>query len=150
MIVGGPSAEGNNRVELEAQVKQLKLDACVRFLGALSPDELPEALSAADVFVLATSNEGWANVFLEALACGLPVVTTDVGGNREVICDAGLGVVVPFDDAAALSEAISASLLRSWDAGYIRLYAEENSWDERVRRLCSHFLGIGQGHRGRL
>ena len=150
LIVGGPSAEGNNRVELEAQVKQLELDACVRFLGALSPDELPEALSAADVFVLATSNEGWANVFLEALACGLPVVTTDVGGNREVICDAGLGVVVPFDDAAALTEAISASLLRSWDAGYIRLYAEENSWDERVRRLCNHFFGIGQGHRGRV
>lgn len=148
LIVGGASAEGNTRAELEQQVKQLKLEACVKFIGPLPPDELPAILSAADVFVLATSNEGWANVFLEAMACGLPVVTTDVGGNQEVVCDASLGIVVPFGDSAALTKAIRKAFQRSWDAKHIRRYAEQNSWDERVKRLCGHFLRISQGKRG--
>ncbi len=148
LIVGGGSTEGNNRADLEQQVKQLKLEDCVKFFGPRPPDELPAILSAADVFVLATSNEGWANVFLEAMACGLPVVTTDVGGNQEVVCDESLGLVVPFGDAAALAKAIKDSLQRSWDGTHIRRYAENNSWDERVKRLCRHFLLITQGPRG--
>ena len=51
LIVGGGSTEGNTRVELEDQVKQLGLDDCVRFLGPIASDELPAVLSAADVFV---------------------------------------------------------------------------------------------------
>jgi len=144
LIVGGGSAEGNNRQELEQQVKQLRLENCVKFLGSLPPDELPSVLSAADIFVLATSNEGWANVFLEAMACGLPVVTTNVGGNQEVVSNDQLGIVVPFGDTPALSKAISDSLQRSWDMQLIRSYAESNSWAERVTRLYSHFLRITQ------
>ncbi|WP_294254701.1 glycosyltransferase [Propionivibrio sp.] len=148
LIIGGGSTEGNNRVELENQVKRLNLEGCVRFLGSIASDELPSILSAADVFVLATSNEGWANVFLEAMACGLPVVTTAVGGNQEVVCEAGLGTVVPFGDSEALAKAIKDSFIRSWDRAYIRSYAEKNSWDERVTRLCQHFLLIAQGPEG--
>lgn len=148
LIVGGGSTEGNIRVELENQVKQLGLDDCVRFLGPIASDELPAVLSAADVFVLATSNEGWANVFLEAMACGLPVVTTNVGGNQEVVCEDSLGMVVPLGDKEALVRAIKDSFQRSWDAKHIRRYAEQNSWDERVQRLCGHFLRISQGPRG--
>ena len=105
-------------------------------------------LSAADVFVLATSNEGWANVFLEAMACGLPVVTTDVGGNQEVVCDDSLGKIVPFGDTAALAMASMESFQHSCDATHIRNYAEKNSWDGRVFRLCGHFLRITQGPKG--
>lgn len=148
LVVGGASAEGNNRADLEQQVKRLKLEDCVKFLGPLPPAELPAILSAADVFVLATSNEGWANVFLEAMACGLPVVTTDVGGNQEVVCDDSLGIVVPFGDEAALAKATQDALQRSWDGKHIRNYAENNSWDERVNRLFAHFLRITQGPRG--
>ena len=68
-------------------VRALGLDDRVHFLGPLPNDRLNVPLSAADVFVLATSYEGWANVFLEAMACGLPVVTTDVGGNAQVVND---------------------------------------------------------------
>ena len=148
LVVGGTSAEGNNRRELEQQVQALGLDDCVRFLGPRRPDELPAILSAADIFVLATSNEGWANVFLEALACGLPVVTTDVGGNKEVICDDSLGIVVPFGDREALGEAITRSLQRDWDKTRIRHYAEDNAWDERVERLSTRFIRIAAEARG--
>ncbi|MDR2839000.1 MAG: glycosyltransferase [Azonexus sp.] len=142
LVVGGSSAEGNYRPELERQVEELGLTDCVRFLGPRQPDELAAILSAADVFVLATANEGWANVFLEAMACGLPVVTTDVGGNREVVCRDELGIVVPFGDGEALGQAIKESLQRPWDRAAIRRYAEDNAWDERVARLCRHFRRI--------
>lgn len=148
LVVGGASAEGNNHQQLEQQVKALELDTCVRFLGPRKPHELSGILSAADVFVLATSNEGWANVFLEAMACGLPVVTTDVGGNREVVCDHNLGIVVPFGDSEALCQAIATALDRHWDHAAIRRYAEENAWDERVERLNGHFLRITETARG--
>ena len=135
LIVGGASAEGDNRAELEKMVADLGLGAHVRFLGPKPHEELAAVLSAADVFVLATRAEGWANVFLEAMACGLPVVTTDVGGNREVVCRPELGEVVPFGDAQALGKALQAALRAQWNAECIRQYAQENAWPHRVQVL---------------
>ncbi|MFN3543466.1 MAG: glycosyltransferase [Thiobacillus sp.] len=139
VIVGGASPEGDNRAELDAQVKRLGLSGRVHFLGALPPAELKWPLSAADVFVLATRNEGWANVFLEAMACGLPVVTTDVGGNAEVVCRDELGRIVPFGDAQALIVALDEALGRKWDRQAILDYARDNQWDKRVAQLLRVF-----------
>ena len=139
VIVGGGGPEGDMRTELDAHVARLGLAERVHFLGALPPDELKWALSAADVFVLATRNEGWANVFLEAMACGLPVVTTDVGGNAEVVCRAELGTIVPFGDGAALQRALEEALSRNWDRAVILEYARANQWDRRVAQLlCAY------------
>ncbi|MBU1395461.1 MAG: glycosyltransferase, partial [Gammaproteobacteria bacterium] len=135
LIVGGASPEGDNRVELTAQVAWLGLAGRVHFLGALPPDEIKWPLSASDVFVLATRNEGWANVFLEAMACGLPVVTTNVGGNAEVVCREELGCIVPFGDSAALQQALDAALNKDWDRASILDYARDNHWDKRVAQL---------------
>jgi glycosyltransferase involved in cell wall biosynthesis len=135
LIVGGASPEGDNRAELAAQVARLGLADRVHFLGALPSDELKWPLSASDVFVLATRNEGWANVFLEAMACGLPVVTTDVGGNAEVVCRDELGTIVPFGDSAALQQALDAALDKEWDRSAILDYARDNHWDKRVAQL---------------
>ncbi|MHB1187361.1 glycosyltransferase [Thiobacillus sp.] len=140
VIVGGASPEGDNRAELAAQVARLGLAERVHFLGALPPDDLKWALSACDIFVLATRNEGWANVFLEAMACGLPVVTTDVGGNAEVVCRSELGTLVPFGDDAALQQALDEALTKDWDRTAILDYARDNHWDKRVAQLC-HALG---------
>ncbi len=139
LIVGGASPEGNLEQALREQVAALGLVLQVHFLGTVAPDELRWALSAADVFVLATRNEGWANVFLEAMACGLPVVTTDVGGNAEVVCEAGLGEIVPFDDADSLKRALAHALNKDWDRQAIRAYAENNGWDTRVAVLVEEF-----------
>ncbi|PLX75477.1 MAG: glycosyl transferase family 1 [Azoarcus sp.] len=139
LVVGGPSPEGDMSAALREQVRGLGLEAHVTFTGPLSPDRLHVPLSAADVFVLPTRNEGWANVFLEAMACGLPVVTTDVGGNPEVINSPALGQIVPFGNASALEGGISAALENDWDRKRIVQYAHDNTWDKRIDLLVRHF-----------
>jgi len=139
LIIGGSSAEGDWSQRLHDQVEALGLQCHVRFMGTLPPADLKWPLSAAEVFVLATSNEGWANVFLEAMACGLPVVATDVGGNREVVANETLGTIVPFGDAAALGNALQAALRKSWDSEQIMAYARGNSWNSRVAVLTAQF-----------
>lgn len=144
LVVGGGSPEGDLRAELGAQVSRLGLAGRVHFPGTLPPDELKWPLSASDVFVLSTRNEGWANVFLEAMACGLPVVSTDVGGNAEVVCRDDLGSIVPFGDAPALQQALDAALGKDWDRTAIIDYAQANQWDTRVAQLLRAFDGLAK------
>ena len=147
LIVGGAGPEGDWGERLRTQAAQLDLADNVIFLGALPSGELRLPLSAADVFVLATRNEGWANVFLEAMACGLPVVTTDVGGNAEVVCRPELGTVVPYSDHAALTWALAEALRKPWQREAIIAYAGENSWDGRVAVLVEEFTRIAGSKR---
>jgi teichuronic acid biosynthesis glycosyltransferase TuaC len=145
LVVGGPCPEGDMTDALKQQAVALGLSERVHFLGPVAPADLKWPLSAADVFALSTRNEGWANVILEAMACGLPVVATDVGGNAEVVCKPELGGIVPFDDAAALTAALDEALARQWDRQAIRAYAEANSWDTRVGALTALFGRIVSG-----
>ncbi|HMW14553.1 MAG TPA: glycosyltransferase [Pseudomonadales bacterium] len=147
LLVGGPCAEGNIEPQLREQVKALGLEGRVHFLGALPPQRLRLPLSAADLFVLPTRNEGWANVLLEALACGLPVVASDVGGNAEVINDPRLGTIVALEDQAALVAAIDAWLGCEVDHGYLANYVGRNGWEQRVSTLVQQFRRLA-GHPG--
>jgi glycosyltransferase involved in cell wall biosynthesis len=151
VVVGGAGAEGDWSARLATLVRERGVADAVRFLGAMPPDELRVPLSAADVFVLATRYEGWANVLLEAMACGLPVVTTDVGGNAEVVRTPALGTIVPFGDAAALAAALDDALARhrdgGWDRAAIRRYAADNAWPRRIERLVSAFTAIDGARR---
>ena len=142
VIVGGPSAEGDNGPALRAQVRSLGLENHVLFTGPMRAEKVHVPLSAADVFVLATANEGWANVFLEAMACGLAVVTTAVGGNAEVVSSPDLGTIVPFGDADALHAALVEALGREWDRERIIAHARENTWDSRIAALMTHYQRI--------
>ena len=146
LVVGGAGPEGDWSARLTRSVADLGLEDCVVFLGTLAPEELKLPLSAADVFVLATRNEGWANVFLEAMACGLPVVATDVGGNAEVVANENLGTLLPFGDPDRLAQAIADALGREWDRDAIVAYAESNSWERRVRTLAEEFAAIAVRH----
>lgn len=142
LIIGGASPEGNMTTQLQQLVSELKLESSVKFLGPMAADKLSLPLSAADVFVLSTRNEGWANVLLEAMACGVPIVATDVGGNREVVSCPAVGTIVPFGDHAALTAAITQSLDTEWDRSAIRAYAEANTWDSRVATLVEEFRAL--------
>lgn len=142
LIVGGPSVEGDWSGRLREQTAELGLVDAVSFLGALPHQDVKRALSAADVFVLATSNEGWANVILEAMACGLPVVATDVGGNAEVVNEESVGTIVPFGDPRALETALEEALGRDWNREEIIAYARVNGWDRRVETLVREFRAL--------
>jgi glycosyltransferase involved in cell wall biosynthesis len=86
-------------------------------------------ISAADVMCLATTREGWPNVVHEALACGTPVVATDVGGIPDMIPSEDHGMVVPVNDAAALRDALRKALAKFWDHAAISARARARSWD---------------------
>lgn len=148
LIVGGAAAQGGGlRASLEAQARECGVAEAVRFCGRQPQDELRWFYGAADVFVLATEFEGWANVFLEAMACGLPVVTTRVGGNAEVVMEPDTGELVAWWDAEAFAEAIDRALARRWDREAIVAYARANGWDRRVEQLVAEFTRLGASER---
>ena len=82
------------RRELEVLIGQLGLAERVTLVGTVPQTELKTYYSAADALVLASSREGWANVLLESMACGTPVVATKVSGTPEVVTDPAAGVIV--------------------------------------------------------
>jgi teichuronic acid biosynthesis glycosyltransferase TuaC len=135
LIVGGGTTQADMQSELEQLALKHGVSQAVRFCGPQQPASLKWFYGAADAFCLATEHEGWANVFLEAMACGLPVITTDVGGNLEVVTEERFGTVVPYFDAMAFQKALSDCLQRSWDRPAIIAYARENTWDKRVQVL---------------
>jgi glycosyltransferase involved in cell wall biosynthesis len=139
LVVGGAGPEGDDSLELRSRVAELGLQAQVHFLGPMEPQSLSLPLSAANVFVLASRYEGWANVLLEAMACGLPVVATDVGGNAQVVSQPTLGRIVPFGDADALAAALDEALQSDWNRRAIRAYAELNAWDARIPQVVAVF-----------
>ena len=86
--------KGEDEARLEALASELGVAGRVHFLGLLDHDLLPLVLSAADAMVLPSASEGLANAWVEALACGTPLVITDAGGAREVVTDRAAGVIV--------------------------------------------------------
>jgi sugar transferase (PEP-CTERM/EpsH1 system associated) len=98
--------DGPDRARLEALAGELGLGGHVHFLGMRS--DVRELLGAADLFVLSSLTEGISLTLLEAMAAGLPVVATEVGGNREVVVPGETGLLVPAGSPAALAEALLA------------------------------------------
>jgi glycosyltransferase involved in cell wall biosynthesis len=100
--------------ELKEKAWQLGVGEKVDFLG--SRNDVPRLLSAMDLFVLPSHEEGSSNALLEAMAAGLPVVATDVGGNAEALDNGRLGILVPPRDPTALASALE-MLLDDMEAG---------------------------------
>jgi glycosyltransferase involved in cell wall biosynthesis len=97
------AGDGIYRAELEGLRNELELTESVTFLGWISTERLIAELDAADIFVLASRTEAQGRVILEAMARGVPVVGTRVGGIPELLSD---DCLVPSEDAEALADAI--------------------------------------------
>jgi glycosyltransferase involved in cell wall biosynthesis len=108
--------DGTLRKRLEEVARGCDALSYVRFLGAVSHDEVGRRVKASDVFVLNTSYEGMSHHLLEALSLETPIITTPVGGNRELITDSENGLLVPFNDVVTLRDAIE-HLYRSPEVG---------------------------------
>ena len=129
LIIG----EGPERPALEAQIRRLGLGNRVRLIGGLPHERLQEFYVAADALVLASSREGWPNVLLEAMACGTPVVASNVWGNPEVVSTAEAGRLIRDRSAAGIADAIHRLFSSLPNRADTRLYAERNGWDETSR-----------------
>ena len=136
-------------VELDPDLRQLVtksgMDDALHLLGRRS--DMPEVLSAFDVFVLSSHDEGMSNAILEAMAMEKPVVATDVGGTGEVIRDGQSGLLVPPKDSAALAVAINEMLVapeRAREMGRLgrRIVRDGFSAQTMVRQMEELYLQL--------
>jgi glycosyltransferase involved in cell wall biosynthesis len=136
------AGEGPDRPALLALAERLGVSARLRLLGPQPHAELPRYYAAADVMVLASSREGWANVLLESMACGTPVVTAPTWGAQEAVAAAEAGIVLE----AATPEAIAAGVRRLLAAPpsrrATRAYAEQFGWQETTAGQLSLFRRV--------
>ena len=140
---------GPERNALLQRSSELGVAAHVRLPGAIGQADLASWYCAADVSVLASVREGWANVLLESMACGTPVVATQVGGNSEVITNSIAGHLVDARSGVGLAAGILALLDRRTDRTAVRSYAERFSWTATTQaqlqlfgRFCKPLVGV--------
>lgn len=138
------AGEGPEERALRGLIRRRDLEGRVRFLGAVPHAEMAALYRAADVLVLASSREGWANVLLEAMACGTPVVASDVWGTPEVVAAPEAGRLMAARTPVAAAAAIRALLDAPPDRAATRAYAEGFGWAETTEgqlRLFNRILG---------
>lgn len=121
------AGNGPEEKHLKQLVLKNQLQDRVMFLGSLSQNELANYYGAANALVLASSREGWANVLLESMACGTPVVATNIWGTPEVVQNKQAGVLVERD-SRAIARGIQALLEDPPERNDTRLYAEQFDW----------------------
>jgi glycosyltransferase involved in cell wall biosynthesis len=126
LIVG----DGPNRPKLERQIVDLNLQNRVHLLGPQPHARLPEYYGAADAMVLASNREGWANVLLESMACGTPVIASNIPGNPEVVQSPEAGLVVEENTPAGIAAGVKTLFAALPDRAATRAYAEKFGWDE--------------------
>ncbi len=105
--------DGPERASLEALGNELHCHDRIHFLG--ERDDVADILRMMDIFVLPSKSEGICNALLEAMATGLPIVATAVGGNTELIQDGSTGLLIPSDDEDAMASALNSFLNDSPD-----------------------------------
>lgn len=120
--------EGLMREEITASVQQRGLGDKVILTGGLLPQQVAQWMSNAELVVLPSWSEGYPNVLVEALACGCPVVATQVGGIPEII-DESNGVLVPAKNTAALEKGLEQALRHPWNRSAISK-AMTRTWDD--------------------
>ena len=120
--------EGEEEKNLKKLVAELNLSDRVTFTGSLSPDSVREYYSAADVLVLASAREGWANVLLESMACGTPVVATKIWGTPEVVNTPVAGKLVEERNPQCIARAVQELLKDLPNREETRRYTESFDW----------------------
>jgi len=136
IIMCGDGPLGN---KFKNYVKRAGLTDYVHFAGRVPNTELPQYLAAADIYVSSSLSDGTSIALIEAMACGLPVVMTDVASNLEWVIDGVNGFIVPRRDNRIIAEKIiellgNEKLRKSFGAENIRIARERGNWDKNYEK----------------
>jgi glycosyltransferase involved in cell wall biosynthesis len=130
--------EGPLRSELETLVETNHLTHNVIFAGKQQHNQLNIWYNSADLFVLCSDREGWPNVLMESIACGVPIVATNVWGIPEIITSTEIGLLAKreiYDIVAKICYALN----KKWNRDFIRGHGSQQSWEQKAESLLHLF-----------
>lgn len=137
------AGQGQYRRTIESLAQELGVDRRIGFLGSVPHHKLPRIFAAADVMALPSASEGLANAWVEALACGTPIVISDVGGARELLDRPEAGQIVAREPEA-IAAAIRAILDNPPPQEQVREAALRFTWAANGDALLAHLQGIAK------
>ena len=140
LIVG----DGPERNSLQKLAKSLAVADRISFLGSMPQNALPSIYAAADVLVLASRHEGWPNVLLEAMACGTPVVVSDIPGMSEIVKSPAVGRLVTERTPRGFAHSVRQIVHEAPSPITIRRYAEDFGWAATTEGQLTLFRSILQ------
>jgi len=138
LVLAGSGEEEQNYRKL---AHKLGVSSRVGFAGNVPHDKLPSLLGAADVMVLASKSEGLANAWVEALACGTPIVISEAGGARELLKDKAAGRVVA-QNSTAIADAVQSILDNPQTQENVRKSVQQFSWKTNGDNLHAFFKTV--------
>ncbi len=138
------AGSGPDEVSLKRAAAALGLADRVHIPGGLAPDVIASALSAASAMVLPSQSEGLANAWIEALACGAPLVITDVGGACEVVQSTDAGRIIERN-ATSIASGIADLLASPPDRAATASHAARFSWEANAAQLAAHYQRLIDG-----
>jgi len=141
VLVGGP-AQGGTHETIMAEAEKSGVEKRVILAGPQPYDQVARYFSAADASVLASYREGCPNAVLESLACGTPVVATDVGAVRDILPVPGAGCIVPRKQVEPLKEGLEKVLSTKWDTESVLEASRVRSWDQVALEVETVFQKI--------
>lgn len=149
LIIGGDGPLGES---LRFKVRSLNLENNVKFLGEISPDSIPEYLAEASIFVRPSLSEGLGSAFLEAMAAGLPVIGTSVGGIPDFLKNGETGLFCKVADPEDLADKIikilkDEPLRERITANAKKLIAEKYDWNIIAEKFGEIYTDQHHGHR---
>ena len=131
--------------KMELFISNNNLDDYVSFLGKVAPEEMLNEYQSAHVMVISSLNEGMSIAALEAIACGVYVISTPVSGAAEMITENVTGNIVSFGNHTAISEMISLvqgkvmGEQNTTELDYLPLYRKQFSWENRTKEYLNYF-----------
>lgn len=140
VLVGGGELEGS----LRRKAAELDLSGQVTFAGRRPHEEIATWINACDLLVLPSVAEGSPTIIPEAMACGKPVIATEVGGVPDLIRDGEEGYLVPPREVIGLTEAIARALDQEWNVQKIRSHALSYSWDALSSQILRIYSQVSQ------
>lgn len=139
LLIAGNGPEQDKLTQL---ANRLNVANRVTFLGALAQNELKNYYGAVDALVLASSREGWANVLLEAMACGTPVIASNVWGTPEVVASSAAGILMAERSPQGIADAVRKLFSNYPEHAATRSYAEKFGWEDTTAGQLALFKQI--------